>query len=294
MKKKTWIEAAINGAWTRAKQPAIPLSPDEIISEAIACAQAGASIVHYHAYDPATGQQTASVDVNKYIIETIKSKVDLIVYPAISPITAIQAVTPEAGELRYATSRALGEQGLMEWMVVDPGSVNMHSNVAPNGASGPQGYVYINTEATLSVAMDLSKKFGIRPSYAIYEPGFIRWGALLAKRYQVKMPIYRFMFSDQFTFGAPVQDFALEAYVRMLKVEVPDAEWMVSGLGVNIYPLIERAVQMGGHIRVGLEDSHLGSTEPSWKSVERAVSAVTSSGGDVAVAKDVRNQLANY
>jgi uncharacterized protein (DUF849 family) len=80
----------------------------------------------------------------------------------------------------------------------------------------------------------------------------------------------------------------------MLKVEVPDAEWMVSGLGVNIYPLIEGAVQMGGHIRVGLEDSHLGSIEPSWKSVERAVSVVTSSGGDVAVAKDVRNQLANY
>ena len=75
---------------------------------------------------------------------------------------------------------------------------------------------------------------------------------------------------------------------------MPDAEWMVSGLGVNIYPLIERAVQMGGHVRVGLEDSLLGSTEPSWKSVERAVSAVNSAGGEVAVAKDIRNQLANH
>ena len=66
MKKKTWVEAAINGAWTRAKQPAIPLAPDEIISEAIACAHAGASIVHYHAYDPETGQQTASDLIRMY------------------------------------------------------------------------------------------------------------------------------------------------------------------------------------------------------------------------------------
>ena len=294
MKKKTWIEAAINGAWTRSKQPAIPLAPDEIIAEAIACANAGASIVHYHAYDPLTGQQTPSVEVNTYIIESIKSKVDLIVYPAISPISAAQAASMEAGELRYATSKILAQRGLMEWMVVDPGSVNMYSNLDSNGASGPQGYVYINTEATLNVAMDLSKNYGIRPSYAIYEPGFIRWGALLAKRYLVKQPVYRFMFSDQFTFGAPVQDFSLEAYVRMLQIEVQDAEWMVSGLGVNIYPLIEAAVKLGGHVRVGLEDSHLGSTEPSWKSVERAVIAVGRAGGDIAVANDVRNQLDNH
>ncbi len=292
MKKKTWIEAAVNGAWTRAKKPCIPLSPDEIIAEAIACGRAGASIVHYHAYDPETGQQTPSVDVNTYIIESIKSVIDLIVYPAISPISAAQAVSPEAGELRYATSRILGERGLMEWMVVDPGSVNMHSTLSRDGASGPQGYVYINTEATLSVAMELSKKFGIRPSYAIYEPGFIRWGTLLAKKYAVKRPIYRFMFSDQFTFGAPVQEFALEAYVRMLKLEMPEAEWMVSGLGVDISPLIKATIRLGGHIRVGLEDSHLGSTESSWKSVERVVSAVEKVGGNIATALDVRNSLA--
>ncbi|MGB6102557.1 MAG: 3-keto-5-aminohexanoate cleavage protein [Pusillimonas sp.] len=293
MKKKTWIEAAVNGAWTRSKQPNIPISPDEIISDAIACGNAGASIVHYHAYDPETGQQTSSTDVNAYIVEGIKSKINIIVYPAVSPITAAQAISPEAGELRYATSKELGEKGFMEWMVVDPGSVNMYSIMKAEGAAGPQGYVYINTEATLSVGLELAKHYGIRPSYAIYEPGFIRWGSLLAKRYGVKTPIYRFMFSDQFSFGMPVEDFALEAYVRMLKREMPEAEWMVSGLGVDITPLIDATVSMGGHIRVGLEDAHLGSTEPSWKSVARAANAVVKSGGTVATALDVRNFLSN-
>ena len=37
-----------------AHQPTIPLAPEEIVSEAIECARAGASIIHFHAYDPST------------------------------------------------------------------------------------------------------------------------------------------------------------------------------------------------------------------------------------------------
>lgn len=293
MGRKVWIEAAINGAWTRAKQPMIPLSPEEIIEEAVACGREGASIVHYHAYDPATGQQVGSVDVNKRIIEAIKSQVDMIVYPSVSPITPTQALSLEAGPLRYATLKELGECGLMEWMVVDPGSCNMYSVLPEQDRSGPQGVVYINHEGSLTTAMELARDRNIRPSYAIYEPGFIRWGSVLAKRFKTLTPIYRLMFSDQFTFGPPVEQFALEAYVKMLSHEVPGAPWMIAGLGVNIMPLVPATVALGGHVRVGLEDGHLGTQIPNWKSVRDARDAIVASGGDVASAADVRAALAN-
>jgi DNA-binding transcriptional LysR family regulator len=48
---KIWIEAALNGAWSRAFQPGIPDTVQTIIEEGVACARAGAAIVHAHAYD---------------------------------------------------------------------------------------------------------------------------------------------------------------------------------------------------------------------------------------------------
>src|SRR6478735_8244691 len=49
--RKVWIEAALNGAWTRALQPGIPDTVEAIIAEGVACARAGATIIHTHAYD---------------------------------------------------------------------------------------------------------------------------------------------------------------------------------------------------------------------------------------------------
>ncbi len=57
MSSPVWLETALNGPWTRARQPLIPIAVEEIAAEGIACAKAGAAIVHFHAYDPDTGLQ---------------------------------------------------------------------------------------------------------------------------------------------------------------------------------------------------------------------------------------------
>ena len=49
--RKVLIEAALNGPWSRRRQPGIPDTVDAIVSEGIACAAAGACVVHVHAYD---------------------------------------------------------------------------------------------------------------------------------------------------------------------------------------------------------------------------------------------------
>ena len=55
MKEPVWLEVSLNGPWSRARQPNIPVSADEIVEAALACAHEGASIIHFHAYDPASG-----------------------------------------------------------------------------------------------------------------------------------------------------------------------------------------------------------------------------------------------
>jgi 3-keto-5-aminohexanoate cleavage enzyme len=78
--RKVWIEAALNGSWGRALQPGIPDTVETIIAEGIACAQAGATIIHVHAYDG--GPQTYDWQVYARIIEGIRNQVDVPVYPS--------------------------------------------------------------------------------------------------------------------------------------------------------------------------------------------------------------------
>ena len=52
------IEVAINGATTKARNPHVPISEDEIVADAQACFDAGAAIVHHHiAGDRAHGRR---------------------------------------------------------------------------------------------------------------------------------------------------------------------------------------------------------------------------------------------
>ena len=79
--------------------------------------------------------------------------------------------------------------------------------------------------------MEVAERHKVHPSYAIYEPGFTRLGAALAKAYPgMPMPIYRLMFSDAFAWGFPPREWALEAHLRLLAEDAPEAPVMIAGL----------------------------------------------------------------
>ena len=117
-----WIEAALNGPWGRYRQAGIPVTVAEIVSDGLAAANAGAAIIHVHAYDSASGQQRDEWETYARIIEGIRSKVDVIVYPTI-PLAGSEFAASNA-QRRFAHTAELAKRGLIEWTVVDPGSVN--------------------------------------------------------------------------------------------------------------------------------------------------------------------------
>ena len=130
------------------------------------------------------------------------------------------------------------------------------------------------------------------PSFAIYEPGFVRLGsALAAKHRDLPCPVYRLMFSDEFAWGFPPKGYALDAYLSLLGEAAPSSPWMVAGLGVDVTPLAQRTVAAGGHIRVGIEDAHFGCVRSNVELVEEAVRLVGDSGGQAAPPAAVRRAL---
>src|SRR5207248_11656277 len=66
--------------------------------------------------------------------------------------------------------------------------------------------------------------YGLRPAYAIYEPCFVRLGAALARAAGgTPQPVYRFMFSEGFSYCFPPTEYALDAYLQLLASEAPGA-----------------------------------------------------------------------
>ena len=283
-----WIEAALNGPWGRERQPLIPISVDEIVADGIAAADAGAGIIHVHAYDAATGRQNDTWETYARIIEGIRDERDVIVYPTI-PLAGSGYAAENASQ-RFAHTAELARRGLIEWTVVDPGSVNFtrFDDVATRAGA----FIYMNSPEDIREGVRLATAHRLHAGYAIYEPGFTRLGAALAANAAgMPTPIYRFMFSDEFAWGFPPKAVYLDAHLALLREAAPHAPWMVAGLGVDIRPLIAPAVARGGHIRVGLEDAPWRTTLGNRAWVEEAARAVRAAGGEPATAAQVREML---
>ncbi|MBI3699074.1 MAG: 3-keto-5-aminohexanoate cleavage protein [Afipia sp.] len=280
---KIWIEAALNGPWTRARQPGIPVAVEDIVADGIAAADAGAAIIHAHAYDVTTGQQKDDWEIYARIIEGIRAKVDVIVYPTIpSP-----ALGQEQTINRFGHTAELAKRGLIEWAVIDPGSVHF-----ARFEDLTHGGIYQNPHADILEGMRISREHNVHPSYAIYEPGFTRLGAALASVSPPSpTPIYRFMFSDEFAWGFPPRPAYLDAHLELLAECALGAPWMIAGLGVDITSLIPHAVAKGGHVRVGLEDINWGSKQTNTALVKDAVRCVRDAGGEPASVAEVRAAL---
>jgi len=286
---KTWIEAALNGPWSRSRQPGIPDTVDAIVAEGLACAAAGASIIHVHAYDGG-GPQTFDWQVYARIIEGIRAKVDVPVYPSIPSAGIGVGPLPEDAWARFAHLEALAERGLLEFAVVDPGSVNFTELSA--GPDTVPARTYLNPESHVRHALAFAARYGLHPAYAIYEPGFTRAGAALARATGTKTPIFRLMFSDTFAYGFPPKSYALAAHLALLQDAAPGAPWMIAGLGVDIRPLIAETVQLGGHIRVGLEDAPFGTCKTNRALVEEAAMLIRANGAEPATVAEMRVALA--
>src|SRR5215470_79755 len=286
--RKTWIEAALNGPWSRGRQPGIPDTVETIVAEGIACAAAGACIVHVHAYDGG-GPQTFDWQVYARIIEGIRAKVDVPVYPSIPSAGIGVGPLPAEAAGRFAHVEALAARGLLEFAVVDPGSVNFTELAI--AFDTPPSPTYLNPESHVRHALAIAARYGFHPAYAIYEPGFTRAGAALARAAGVKTPIYRLMFSETFAYGFPPKPYGLEAHVALLEDEAPRAPWMIAGLGVDIRPLIPETLRRGGHVRVGLEDAPFGCAMSNRELVEEAVQLIRANGAEPATVAEMRVSL---
>ena len=81
---------------TKDENPNVPYGPEEIARDAVACARAGASIIHFHARDPETGAQLwHGFEAYTEAIRQIRSECDAIDLPDLSARTNEGGANPD-------------------------------------------------------------------------------------------------------------------------------------------------------------------------------------------------------
>src|SRR6202521_6347376 len=78
--KKVIITCAVTGSiHTPTMSPHLPLTPDEVATQAIEAAEAGAAILHLHARDPKDGRPTPDPNIFMQFLPRIKQATDAVV-----------------------------------------------------------------------------------------------------------------------------------------------------------------------------------------------------------------------
>jgi 3-keto-5-aminohexanoate cleavage enzyme len=290
------IEVGLNEGAQRGVNPNVPVTAQECAADALRCRDAGATLVHWHARDDATGaQRLGDADAYAQALAPMQAS-GLLGYPSypVDPGVSLDRRLDHVWELRA--------RGLLELAPIDLGSV---STIAWSRAAGDfvgldslraQSGVVDNPLLFVIDAVDRAVSEGMVATFGAFDVGCSRVLAMLAASGRVAGPVLHKVFlSEGWAVGPLPSEAALDLHVAQLPDGL-DVEWIVVPYSSTDPAMIERlcraALERGGHVRVGIGDSpaaHPGATNAQL--VEQAVAWAADAGRPVATTADVRHRL---
>ena len=273
------ITASINGDRSKDDNPHIPRSHAEIVATALACYDAGASIIHAHPPDRSLVGEPAARDYLKSWRPIREARPGAIWYP-----TLTKALGGEISHI-LALDDAIG----MEFGCVDPGGVPF-AKLDEHGL--PFGRYYANSLDSIRADLATLAARGLGVQLAIFEPHYLR--IVMAFHAAGALPegaVINLYFSGphgvfgahSLPFGLPPTAVSLHAYLGLIGDS--GLPWTVSVWGGDIFdsPLPELAIELGGHVMVGLEPFfHLERHPTNEEQVARVAAMAKAAGRPVA------------
>src|SRR5579864_5358097 len=288
MQRKVMIACAVTGsADTPSRNPAVPVTPQQIATSAIDAAKAGAAIVHIHVREPKTTKPSMDPALYREVVERIRSSgSDVLINLTTGPGARFIPGTEEP--LKPAPGSTLAPPAPRVRHVIelkpdicslDMGSMNMG------------GQVFVNTPAHLEAMAVAIRDVGVTPELEVFEAGHLMLARRLIETGHIKAPGL-FQICLGISWGQPATSEAV-SYMRGLLP--PDCVWFAFGISLHQFPIAAQTVLLGGHVRVGLEDNlylEKGKLTPSNAAlVEKAANIIEILGDHVATPADARQML---
>ncbi|SDI37086.1 3-keto-5-aminohexanoate cleavage protein [Propionivibrio dicarboxylicus] len=274
MAKKLIITAALVGAGTtRAQTPHVPITPDEIAADVVACAKAGAAIAHLHVRDE-NGKNSMATDKFVEVVTKVRKAVADAGLDIVLNLTTSGSAFSE--ELRLAHLPIL----MPEMCSYDPGSMNWANS-----------YVFLNTPAFLEKLGAKCIELGIKPEIEIFDAGMIGNVEHYLKKGLLQQPLH-----CQFVLDVPGgMPGNLETLAYLLPKLPEGSTWSITGIGKSHVPMMLAGLAAGcDGLRVGLEDNiflEKGVHATNAQLVARAVEFGKVAGREIATAEEARQML---
>jgi len=256
---KVIITCAITGGiHTPTMSDALPITPDEIATQSIDAAEAGASIIHLHARDPKTGAPTGDPDVFMKFLPRIKQSTDAVVNITTGGGLGMTVQERLAAALRAEpemTSLNMGSMNFALHPLANKYKDWKHDWEKPY-LEGTDDFIFRNTFRDISyILKHLGEGCGTKFEHECYDIGHLYNLAHFVDAGLVKPPfMVQSIFGILGGIGADMENvmFMKQTADRLFG---DDYVWSVLAAGRFQMPFITQAAMMGGNVRVGLEDS---------------------------------------
>ena len=256
---KIIITCAITGSiHTPSMSPYLPVTAEQIADSAIAAAEAGAAILHLHARNPENGRPSADPAHFMAFLPQIRQRCDAVLNLSTggsatmtldARLAAPKLAEPEMCSLNMGTMNfALypAAERITEWKY----------DWEKPFLEGSDDLVFKNTPRDMvHILHELGDKRGARFEFECYDIGHLYMLRHFVDRGLVSGPLF-----IQFVFGVlggmgPDPENLTHMKLIADKLFGADYSFSVLGAGRHQMPLITMSAILGGHVRVGLEDS---------------------------------------
>jgi uncharacterized protein (DUF849 family) len=258
MSAKVIISCAITGSiHTPTMSDALPITPAEIATSAIAAAEAGAAILHLHARDPQNGRPSSDPALYMQFLPQIKQATN-----------AVINITTGGSMLMSVDQRLAGpSQAAPEMCSLNMGSMNFglfpllgkyktwKHDWEPEMLAATEDTIFKNTFKDIARILSLMGERGTRFEHECYDVGHLYNLAHFVDKGAIKPPFFvQMIFGILGGIGADMRNlmFMKETADKLFG---DDYHWSVLGAGRHQMNFCTQAAMMGGNVRVGLEDS---------------------------------------
>ncbi len=248
---KIIIEARVNELATRDENSNVPFLPSEIIRDAKACYDEGASILHYHGRT-ADGEPDHSPE---FYLETnagVRDLCPMLLHPTLGYVAND---TDAMGRFAAVEEMMKDARTAPDFAPMDVGSVNVDWWNPKETRFDTTGLIYKNSTETLMHFADRIKHHGLKQYLVSWNVSFTRQIEAFMKMGVIPEPAYVcFCLTDGIMLaGHPGTPEGLDAHTTFLPKD-RNIVWTVVNYKGNLLLLTEKIIRAGGHISIGLGD----------------------------------------
>jgi uncharacterized protein (DUF849 family) len=255
---KVIVSCAITGSiHTPSMSPYLPVTPEQIAEHAIGAAEAGAAIVHLHARRPEDGKPLQDPNLFRQFLPKIKAASDVVINITTggAPTMSVEERLQPALQLKpEVASLNMGSMNFGLYEMLGRYKKFQHTWEGPYLA-GSMDLIFRNTFKDIAHILESCSNNNTRFEFECYDIGHLYTAAHFLDRGLIKPPLWvQSVFGIRGGIGGHFED-VVHMKRTADRLFGKDYHWSVLGAGRNQMPVAAISAAIGGHVRVGLEDS---------------------------------------